>query len=63
MGFFFRNGGSIFYKLQGDFFLLEFFVKNISAQRPVSVTENGHSVVTILIEFHRELGNMVKYYD
>jgi len=49
------------FEFQGDVFLLEFFVKNISAQLPVSVTENGHSVVTILIEFHRELGNMVNY--
>lgn len=42
--------------------LLEFFIKNISASLNPIVTDTGKSMVSIYINFHRELGNMVNTY-
>lgn len=47
---------------QGEILLLEFFIKNISAVETPLLTQSGKSMVSIVIRFHRELGNMVNTY-
>ena len=42
--------------------MLEFFIKSISAIEMPLLTQSGKSMVSIVIRFHRELGNMVNTY-
>lgn len=47
---------------QGEILLLEFFIKDIFAHGRPLLTESGRSMVSVFIQFHRELGNMVNTY-
>ena len=56
------RGHPNFNSFQGEILLLEFFIKNISAIETPLLTQSGKSMVSIVIKFHRELGNMVNTY-